>query len=190
VKRRLFSILTTLSLLMFVAVCVLWVRSYLRGDLLRHYGSGGDRYGIHSGHGTVLVEHQSNEIYHGGLVPPRGWHWRTDLETERDFRTAKWGTNTQWRVFGYGLVINRGIVLPGSQSARPGAWRNVVVIFPYWLPLLFLSIPPLLRLRRWRNERRSARSGLCSACGYDLRATPDKCPECGATSVPHPLAGV
>jgi hypothetical protein len=32
VKRRLFAILSALSLLLFVAVCVMWVRSYWVGD--------------------------------------------------------------------------------------------------------------------------------------------------------------
>ena len=43
----------------------------------------------------------------------------------------------------------------------------------------FLMGVPLMRRRRCA-ERRAA--GLCPACGYDLRATPGRCPECGGGS--------
>jgi len=50
---------------------------------------------------------------------------------------------------------------------------------PYWLPLAVTGVFPVLwflrRRRRWRD-----RPGFCRACGYDLRATPERCPECGA----------
>src|SRR5262249_34881754 len=59
-----------------------------------------------------------------------------------------------------------------------------VVVFPYWSVMAVVSLPALILLPgliRWQRGRWRSRRGLCASCGYDLRATPDRCPECGTT---------
>jgi len=56
--------------------------------------------------------------------------------------------------------------------------RILWITIPYWLLLGVMSLLPLLRLLMWWR-RRGRMAGLCPNCGYDLRATPDRCPECG-----------
>src|SRR5690349_5859684 len=44
---------------------------------------------------------------------------------------------------------------------------------------IILAVLPAWWLRLASEKRRRIKTGACVACGYDLRATPDRCPECG-----------
>lgn len=49
----------------------------------------------------------------------------------------------------------------------------------WWVISIALSLLPTWRLIARVRRRRSGLPGLCAGCGYDRRATPDVCPECG-----------
>jgi hypothetical protein len=53
---------------------------------------------------------------------------------------------------------------------------------PHWLLFLITLVLPAVWAIRFRGARNAYRIGLCPICGYDLRATPDRCPECGTVS--------
>ena len=151
-KRRLLNLLTALSLLLCVAVCVLWACSYRYYNAVGFWPSPARRleYGLISNQGTV--------------------HFFTAVEGDG---VSRW----RWKNSGV-LGYLRSGGWAGFAVHRNG--RELVVGVPRWSLCLLLAVPAAARFA-WRSRRRNP--GHCRQCGYDLRATPDRCPECGALAL-------
>jgi hypothetical protein len=64
-----------------------------------------------------------------------------------------------------------------AQRTPPLTYRRVIV--PCWALALLFAVAPAEWFRRRRRQRLRSLQGFCPTCGYDLRASPDRCPECG-----------
>jgi hypothetical protein len=54
--------------------------------------------------------------------------------------------------------------------------------FPHWFLVLLFAVVPTTHLIPIIRARRRYLAGHCPHCGYDLRATPERCPECGTST--------
>jgi hypothetical protein len=64
-----------------------------------------------------------------------------------------------------------------SISLSLGTRTSYLIHLAY--PLAATAAWPLISTIQYLRHRNRPKSGHCPACGYDLRATPDRCPECG-----------
>jgi hypothetical protein len=100
-----------------------------------------------------------------------------------DFGLPTWSGGGVYpdRIPGQWLHFRRG----GFALVTGERWNDYHygLFLPGWSVLALAGLLPIGRFARCVLQRRVNASGLCPACGYDLRATPDRCPECG-TAVP------
>jgi len=189
-RQRIFTLFSVLSLLVGIAAVVLCVRNWRPHDFERLMLSpmvvnfrGSERIpsiGIESYHNVLRV-------FVVRIVPPIDPRWLAD---ERKFAWTE-GFRRERET---GVDFSRGedpALLPTLYRftgvytfqeqcpSGPGTEAIYIVGAPCWLVAVVCAIPMALRLREPLRRRSRRRRGCCLTCGYDLRSSIDRCPECG-----------
>ena len=188
--RYILNGLTVLSLVLCVSLAGLWLRSYSTpGDWLRlRLRDVPARSRLYDrGRWQTEVEHHFLElIFSRGRVSVAFTRYpeRFDGGKRLGFSNSDHGALALWTAQGTAGTWHRwGIEAAWREWNAPGflyaiRWQ---VIFPHWMLLVpFAALPALrLLLRRFLTRDVPHQRNRCRRCGYDLRATPDRCPECG-----------
>jgi hypothetical protein len=166
--RVAFHVLTAVSLLLCVAAGFLWVRNlhsaeWMICDFVLDTPIGemlGTRYEVHADRGRI-------ELY---AVAHTRRPWRRRLQSEP----------------GHWTFRRESDETPSGTPEHGVRWRfnsaGIDVEMPAWLLMLACALmPSIWMFARRRSPTRHA--GLCPACGYDVRATPSRCPECGRLQI-------
>jgi hypothetical protein len=114
------------------------------------------------------------------------YKYSTEAEAQRginNFVDAGFEFNVPNRVEDFqctagGLGFGLGSRYIGWGRAWAGAWASIFQI-PNWIILYAAALPFILGMFRWCTRRNRVMGNLCLHCGYDLRASADRCPECG-----------
>lgn len=128
-----------------------------------------------AGNGQLRID----RLYAEGSFPAEsGWTSNGWIDAPYIPATAALrGTPTGFSVFGFTLhgwkyKVDR--MHGGTYAAND--WAIAVPLWSVLATCLVIAASSFWRIAK-HNDRRLL--GLCRKCGYDLRATPDRCPECG-----------
>ncbi|HEY7117818.1 MAG TPA: hypothetical protein VH475_14615 [Tepidisphaeraceae bacterium] len=152
--------------------------SVVDGEVTRYHGiqvgSVDGRLWITWSAGELNFRYDPQEANTTWIYPrvKQGWHWGT-LVAAPPWENS-WDQRSE-----YG-----GFARYSDASSGPAGRRTTrAVSTPLWAIALTTGIWPIpslfLTIRRWLRARRHRLACRCPACGYDLSATPERCPECG-----------
>ena len=156
VKRWVFRPLAAISLLLAIVSASLWIESYYYLSLR----------GVQYGPRAVISQPARSGLLDLLIVTGGVDHGERRVIGGHFGSQSSGGTSQSTMVFEY---------RPFATNVSSGC----TLIVPYWfITVLFLLLPVGWAVTRVWTKRRAV-EGQCPTCGYDLRATPTRCPECG-----------
>jgi hypothetical protein len=157
VRRQTLNVLAAVSLVLCAATVALFMHSGFRYAYL---SVGTSLVHAHWEFGSARGRLYCNRVeYPTGYPDQVGWRFGGGPGSG----PASWS----WRFGGFDAYH------VASTAPGPDFRQYVVPHYFVWLVLLVLPV------RWWMTRHRRFGPGHCRRCGYDLRATPDRCPECG-----------
>jgi hypothetical protein len=189
--RGVFGLATMVSLLAFAAICTLWIRSCVMVESISATSAAQQSsrtvilISANGGLGVIvydaaIVEPDSTQSFVLKLLYlPRAGGWTR----HRDPRSKLIGSTHQPLLQTIGFVMDRqtGNLVPGQVT-----FVVRTVVLPDWFTCLLAAALPAFWIRLTVRRRRRRRLGLCARCGYDLRASFGRCPECGTVTSKRP----
>jgi hypothetical protein len=188
--RHLFTFLSAVSLLLCMAVCVLWVRSYAAKEWLTYQKTEPSnrlwwKFTLVSCPGQLYIGFGRVDFNGDGLAE----RYQDSTRNPEGFWYLRQPPESQWGQFPQGFKPTRAdevlgrlgfqFILSDVHRWPAGALSFRRAFIPYWFVTMMTVVLPFMWWRRRHRRPIRVRGHRCVNCGYDLRATPDRCPECG-----------
>jgi hypothetical protein len=196
VIRSLVGLAAAASFVLFVAVLALWARSRRTPDTI--YLQTSREGGVETGYsslvassfdGSVLVWYVKSQEWERRRQPRAVRHEPWNWEVRPGARLKAYGLTIPATTLGFGWdkeVVAKGP--PVDYDTDRLESTNLVVTLPHAAAALVAGALPAAWVARSTFRRKRRAAGLCATCGYDLRASGERCPECGTPTATRAAA--